>query len=91
MKIDFDHNQGYQLAVTMQDILDSESQMQLVAMLRPQFTMEGNMYCFAYPNTDGLPNNCIQGFGDTAAEAARDFTNNFYSQKAHGGVATAQS
>jgi hypothetical protein len=83
MKIDFDHRQGNQIANEEMAILVEQGSMQLIELLKPEFNMDGNMYCFTYPSVNGLPNDCIQGFGETAIEAARDFRNNFYNQKAY--------
>ena len=78
MKVDFDHWQGVQIADTQMAILNTEQTLQLIALLKPEFNKDGNMYCYTYPSRDGLPNDCIQGFGKTALEAAQDFNNNFY-------------
>jgi len=82
MKIDFDHWQGSQIAEQQMSILNESQDMQLISMLKPEFSMDGDMYCFTYPNLKGIPNDCIQGFGETAVKAARDFNKNFYNQKA---------
>lgn len=82
MKIDFDHWQGSQIANEEMAILSTEQDMKIISMLKPEFNMDGNMYCYTYPSREGLPNDCIQGFGPTAIEAARDFNNNFHQQKA---------
>ena len=84
MKIDFDHWQGEQIATSEMEILSEKKSLQLISMLNPEFSMDGNMYCFTYPGIEGLPNDCIQGFGETAIKAAEDFNRNFYNQKAHG-------
>ena len=84
MKIDFDHWQGTQIADTEMQILNDKQDFQLVWMLKPHFSMDGNMYCFTYPDISGLPSDCIQGFGDTAAQAARNFNQNWHNKKAHG-------
>lgn len=83
MKIDFNHWQGTQIADEEMAILNEKREMQLIGILKPEFHMDGNMYCFTYPSINGLPNDCIQGFGETAAKAAYDFNKNFYNQKAH--------
>ena len=82
MKIDFDHWQGTQIADIQMAILQTEQDMQLVSMLKPEFTKDGNMYCYAYPSLKGLPNDCVLGFGETPLKAAQDFNNNFYNSKA---------
>ena len=82
MKIDFDHWQGVQIAETEMATLNTKQDLQLVAMLKPEFNKDGNMYCFTYPSRKGLPNDCIQGFGETPLKAAQDFNNNFFNEKA---------
>lgn len=82
MKVDFDHYRGSEMADMQVSILMEQRDFQLIALLKPQFSKDGNMYCFTYPSTAGLPNDCIQGFGETAAQAARAFSFNFQNQKA---------
>lgn len=82
MKIDFDHWQGAEIAQIQRAILNEEQDFQLITLLKPEFSKDGNMYCFTYPSTAGLPNDCIQRFGETAAQAARAFSFNFHNQKA---------
>ena len=82
MKIDFDHHQGSQIADTEMQILHEKQEFQLIQMLKPEFNKDGNMYCFTYPSRKGLPNDCIQGYGETPAQAANDFNRNWYSKKA---------
>lgn len=89
MKIDFDHLQGSIIAETELSILNEKQNMQLIEILKPEFHQDGNMFCFTYPNRNGLPNDCVQGFGETPIKAAYDFNKNFYSRKAQqqeGGV-----
>jgi hypothetical protein len=81
MKIDFDHWLGNQIANAVLNKIEQESSFQLVAMLKPKLTMDGNMFCFIYGE---LPNDCVVGFGETAAQAAYDFNTNWYNYKAHG-------
>jgi len=88
MKVDFDHWQGSQIGDLEIEILNEQQAMQLISMLKPEFHMDGNMYCFSYPSRLGLPNDAIQGFGETAAKAALDFNTNFYHRKAHGNKAS---
>ena len=83
MKIDFDHYRGHQLADDYQRIIDEQAEVQLISLLKPELDMDGNMFCFTYPSKEGLPNNCIQGFGETASEAVKDFNKNWYNRKAH--------
>lgn len=83
MKIDFDPWEGAEIADEEMAILNEQREMQLIGIIKPEFHMDGNMYCYTYPSVNGLPNDCIQGFGETAAKAAQDFNKNFYTQKAH--------
>lgn len=83
MNIDFDHWKGAEIGDVEMAILAEKEAMQLISILKPEFYMDGNMYCFTYPSVKGLPNDCIQGFGETAAKAAYDFNKNFYEQKAY--------
>lgn len=82
MKIDFDHWRGSQIADEIQNNLSLERTLMLISALKPEFNQDGNMYCYTYPNREGLPNDCIQGFGATPYEAMNAFANNFYTQKA---------
>lgn len=82
MKIDFDHYLGSQIADEEMAILIEKRETQLISMLKPEFHQDGNMYCFTYPSREGLPNDCVQGFGETPSKAACDFVNNFYNRKA---------
>lgn len=82
MKIDFDTHQGNVIADMEISILSEQQNINLIQMLKPEFSKDGDRFCFTYPSQMGLPNNCIQGFGETAAKAALDFSNNWYSEKA---------
>ena len=82
MKIDLDHYQGAMIAQEELNILQEQSIVNLIALLKPEFHQDGNMYCFTYPSREGLPNDCIQGFGETAFKAACNFNENFYNQTA---------
>jgi hypothetical protein len=84
MEINFDTWQGTQIYEEQMSILSEKRAMQLIEMLKPEFSMDGNVYCYTYPSLMSLPNDCIQGFGETAIAAANDFNKNFYTQKAHG-------
>lgn len=69
----------FHLEVQEHDILTStliESQaMNLVALLKPKFTKDGNIYCFLYG--DNLQEG-IAGFGETPYAAALNFNHNWY-------------
>lgn len=47
----------------------------LVGVLKPKIAKDGNQWCLLYG--DNLQEG-VAGFGDTPAEAARDFTNAWY-------------
>jgi len=79
MKIDFDHYKGSQIADQITSNLEDERKMNIVKMLNPAFSKDGNQFCFLFGT---LPNDCIVGFGDTPYNAMVDFCNNFYMQKA---------
>lgn len=82
MKVDFDTWQGTQLYEAELQALEEKRDFELIAMLKPEFAKDGNMYCFTYPSVEGLPNDCVQGFGETAAKAAHNFRDNWYQRKA---------
>ena len=82
MKVDFDTWQGQQLYEAELQALEEKRDFGLIEMLKPDFCMDGNMYCFTYPSIEGLPNDCVQGFGETASKAARDFRDNWYQRNA---------
>lgn len=77
--IDADHWKGAQILDEIQAAEQEKRELQIVNMLKPEFSKDGNQYCFLYGT---LPNDCIIGFGDTAYLAMRDFCNNFYTSKA---------
>jgi len=81
MKVDFDHYRGTEIADMEVSSLIEQRDMQLISILKPEFNKDGNMFCFTYPSQNGLPNNCVQGFGKTPYLAACDFNKNFYNQK----------
>ncbi len=78
-KIDYDHWKGAQIGDIQTEIVNEQFELQIIAMLKPNLSLDGNQYCFTYGE---VPNDCIQGFGDTAIQAARDFKKNFYQEKA---------
>ena len=79
MKIDFDHWQGSQIADVIMRNLNEQSDLQIIQALNPEFSQDGNQYCFLYGE---LPNDCVIGFGETPLKAMVDFVYNFRSQKA---------
>lgn len=79
MKIDFDHWKGVQLGDEMSSMLIEKRMLQVIEALKPEFSKDGNQYCYLYGT---LPNDCVVGFGDTPFKAMEDFCNNFYTEKA---------
>ena len=79
MNIDFDHWNGAQIADMIKQNLDDKRIMQIMETFKPEFSKDGNQFCFLYGT---LPNDCILGFGDTPNLAMLDFAKNFYNQKA---------
>ena len=79
MKVDFDHWQGSQIAQEVMGNLIEERMLNVIKLLNPKFSKDGNQWCYLYGE---LPNDCIVGFGDTPDKAMRDFVSNFYNQKA---------
>ena len=79
--ITLDQNQTEQwnLISTLQSLAWEKQHLQLIEALKPKFSKDGNQFCFLYGE---LPNDCVVGFGDTAAKAAADFYNNFHNEKA---------
>jgi hypothetical protein len=61
--------------------IEVKSQLDLIAALKPKFSMDGNQFCFLYGE---MPNDCVVGFGETPAKAMENFWNSFYNSKAHG-------
>jgi hypothetical protein len=51
---------------------------ELVVILKPTFSRDGNMFCFLYG--ENLQEG-IAGFGETPYKAAEDFVNNFNNEK----------
>jgi len=81
--IHLDENQvgQYGLLEDMQRRLDTLKELDLIEKLKPEFSRDGNQFCFLLGE---LPNDCVIGFGDTAAEAMSDFCTNFWNEKAIG-------
>lgn len=67
-----------QIADTIMDSVRDQVYLNLINALKPIFSKDGNMYCYLYGE---LPNDCIIGFGETAALAMYDFYHNFYNEK----------
>lgn len=79
LKIDFDHWKGAEIGDSLMAAAQEAREQQLVANLKPDFSLDGNMYCFLYGT---LPNDCIVGYGETPAKAMANFYNNFMTEKA---------
>jgi hypothetical protein len=79
MMIDADHWKGAQVLDDITSAITLEKELTLIKALSPEFTKDGNQYCFLYGN---LPNDCIVGFGTTPYMAMVDFNKNFYNQNA---------
>lgn len=77
--IDADHWKGAQILDEITTQMQIRSDLQLIEMLKPEFSKDGNQFCYLYGN---LPNDCVVGFGDTAYLAMVDFSRNFYNNKA---------
>jgi len=77
--IDADHWKGSQILDEITVQMQIRSDLQLIEMLKPVFSKDGNQYCYLYGT---LPNDCVIGFGDTAYLAMTNFSLNFYTQKA---------
>jgi len=77
--IDADHWKGAQILDEVIAQTQTRSELQIIEMLKPEFSKDGNQYCYLYGT---LPNDCIVGFGDTAYLAMADFCKNFYNSKA---------
>ena len=79
MNIDFDHHQGAIIAQETITQIYERCYLQMIEMLKPSFALDGNMYCYTYGE---LPNDCVQGFGETPYAAMENFYKNFTQQKA---------
>lgn len=77
--IDADHYLGRQIYDEAVQQQQWDAELALIKALEPEFSSDGNQYCFLYGN---LPNDCVIGFGFTAAQAMTDFYRNFHNQKA---------
>lgn len=56
-----------------------EKELLVIEKLKPQFSKDGNQFCFLFG--DNLQEG-IAGFGETVALAISDFVKNFYIEKA---------
>ena len=79
VKIDFDHWKGAMIGDEILSNLALERSLKVVEALKPEFSKDGNQYCYLYGT---LPNDCIVGFGDTPHLAMHYFVNNFLNEKA---------
>jgi hypothetical protein len=60
-------------------ILGEKRVLAFIAILKPRFSKDGNMFCFLFG--DNLQDG-IAGFGETPYKAAADFVNNLSNEKA---------
>ncbi len=79
MYIDQTQTIGHELLCQSQARLDNLIELDLIEKLKPTFSKDGNQFCYLYGE---LPNDCVIGFGKTAALAMRDFYINFHNNKA---------
>lgn len=77
--LDADHWKVAQLVDELNATASEKRALQLIELLNPVLSKEGNQFCFLYGK---LPNDCVIGFGDTAGQAMYDFCNNFWNNKA---------
>ena len=75
--LDANQNQVYNLISDMHSNAWDKADLQFIEALKPSFALDGNQYCFTYGE---LPNDCVQGFGDTPIKAMIDFVQNFRTQ-----------
>jgi hypothetical protein len=80
MKIDFDHWKGSQIADEIQNQLDLERRLSIIAALKPRLERDGNKWCYILGD---MPEHYIAGFGDTPHDAMNEFVMAFYNAKAH--------
>jgi hypothetical protein len=79
MYLDPNANQTYNLVSEMMDLVEAEKELQLIKYTNPKFSKDGNMYCFTFGEA---PNDCVQGFGETAEKAMHDYWMNWHNCKA---------
>jgi len=77
--LDTDHWKVAQLVDELNAAASEKRALQLIELLKPEFSKDGNQFCFIYGK---LPNDCVVGFGNTAGEAMYDFSKNFWNYKA---------
>jgi hypothetical protein len=79
MFIDFNHHIGDQLGKMAHDNLYEVSMLQMIALLKPTFAKEGDMFCYLYGEN---LHSGIAGFGSTPYEAMVSFCTAFKTEKA---------
>lgn len=77
--LDANHWKVAQLVDELLFAAQERKQLKLIELLKPEFSKDGNQFCFLYGK---MPNDCVIGFGDTAALAMQDFCKNFWNSKA---------
>lgn len=68
----------YNLISDLQCYAYDQSLLNVITALQPKFTIEDHFYCYTYGEK---PNNYIQGRGETAYDAMKDFVNKFINLK----------
>lgn len=61
-----------------QEALACEKNKNIIEMLKPEITIDGNQWCVLWGN---MPEKYIVGFGDTPAQAIQNFVDSFFSPK----------
>jgi len=79
--LDADHWKVAQLVDELNAAASEKRALQLIELLKPELSKDGNQFCFIYGR---LPNDCVVGFGDTVGQAMYDFCKNFWNNKAVG-------
>lgn len=77
--LDANHWKVAQLIEELNASATERRALQLIELLKPELSKDGNQFCFIYGQ---LPNDCVVGFGDTVGQAMWDFNKNFWNNKA---------
>lgn len=77
--LDADHWKVAQLVDELNGAATELRVLQLIALLKPTLSRDGNEFCFLFGT---FPNDCVVGFGETVGLAMYDFGTNFWSKKA---------
>lgn len=79
--LDANHWKVAQLVDELNAAATEKRALQLIEMLKPELSKDGNQFCFIYGK---MPNDCVVGFGDTVGQAMYDFNKNFWNYNAVG-------